>query len=290
LSLTLYPPLSRRAKGFSAARHGASVTKTVKLPAGRPIYPYSVIKGGAYSASELVNALDRDPVAARHYAAFQRGSVRVVASPFTKPVYLSYRVGNTIYWTSRPVRLPPGEKLLTDGQNFARARCGNRICETPQTPVNDTEPAPEILNTPRPPVNTVEEEENWSEDRIFIPVAPAFGEVSALRPVVLSAVSPPGSDSSSPAPFWNYTPPVGVVSVPLQPPPILGLIPTAPVTPFPPDLWPPTPFFPLVPGVPEVPTLPLIPVTPNQVVPEPALPIPMILACAAFALARFRKS
>src|SRR5215467_132697 len=38
------------------------------------------------------------------------------------------------YWTRRPMRIPNGEVLLTDGRLYARARCGNRISETPLGP------------------------------------------------------------------------------------------------------------------------------------------------------------
>lgn len=112
---------------------------------GRPVYKYSVIPGGAYSPEELVQALDSDAVAARHYAVFRRAALRTEPSRFAQPVYLSYRVGDAVYWTRRPVALPPHEPLLTDGANFARARCGNRVAVTPQLPVQAASPAPGVL-------------------------------------------------------------------------------------------------------------------------------------------------
>ena len=36
-------------------------------------------------------------------------------------------MGQNIRWTSKKVRIPPGELLLTDGRCMIRARCGNRI-------------------------------------------------------------------------------------------------------------------------------------------------------------------
>src|SRR5690242_20581611 len=38
---------------------------------GRPVYPYSIIPGGAWSQPELRSALSRDPVAAEHYKGFR---------------------------------------------------------------------------------------------------------------------------------------------------------------------------------------------------------------------------
>jgi hypothetical protein len=145
---------------------------------GRPVYPYSVIRGGAYSGGELVRALDVDPVAARHYAGFQRSLVHTTASRFSEPVFLSYRVGEVVYWTNRPVRLPAGETLLTDGKNYARARCGNRISLSPQTPVNDAEPAPTTLDQPRPPADaSTTGLESWAETRLVTELSPPFALV-----------------------------------------------------------------------------------------------------------------
>jgi hypothetical protein len=112
---------------------------------GRPVYKYSVIPGGAYSAEELKQALDSDEVAARHYAVFHRASLRTEPSRFVQPVYVSYRVGDAVFWTRRPLALAPHETLLTDGANFARARCGNRVSAEPQSPVQTASPDPEAF-------------------------------------------------------------------------------------------------------------------------------------------------
>jgi hypothetical protein len=120
---------------------------------GRPVYKYSVIPGGAYSPEELKQALESDEVAARHYAVFQRASLRTEPSRFVQPVYVSYRVGDAVFWTRRPVALAAHETLLTDGANFARARCGNRVSAEPQSPVQTASPDPAVFEdaeTPAP--------------------------------------------------------------------------------------------------------------------------------------------
>lgn len=129
------------------AAHEAEPLARAAFPGrlGRPVYKLSVIPGGAYSPEELKQALDADEVAARHYAVFQRASLRTEPSPFVQPVYLSYRVGDAVFWTARPVALAPHETLLTDGANFARVRCGNRVAVTPQSPVQGASPAPEVF-------------------------------------------------------------------------------------------------------------------------------------------------
>ena len=281
VSVSFAPALNRQVKAVVANTRGANAVTPVKLAATRPVYPYSIIKGGAYSRAELIAALDRDPVAARHYQGFRRSMTRMVSSPFTKPVYLSYRVGNAVYWTSRPVQLPRGETLLTDGQNFARARCGNRICETPQTPVNDTEPAPEILNIPLPPANEVAGLENWTEDRLITPARPIFDPL-APAPEIVSTVTP----SASGGPLFSTNVLVnGTIALPLTPSPLLVYQPPI-VPPVSAELWPPIPFAPITPLTPINPGPP----PPTQTVPEPGLLAPILVACAAFAVSRRRRA
>jgi hypothetical protein len=125
-----------------------AIQPAVLRVSGRPVYPLSVIPGGAYSAPELVVALESDPVAASHYSVFQRAQLRTERSPFTEPVYVSYRRYNRIFWTRRALLLHEGETLLTDGVSYARARCGNRISLAPQQPVAEVEPLADTLDTP----------------------------------------------------------------------------------------------------------------------------------------------
>jgi hypothetical protein len=129
----------------------ASVRPAALRVRPRPVYPYSVIRGGAYSVAELDAALRADPVAAAHYAVFHRAQMRLTAAPESTAVYVSYRQGDRIYWTRRKVHVAAEEALLTDGNHAARARCGNRISLTPQSPIGDTEPSAVDLDLPEPP-------------------------------------------------------------------------------------------------------------------------------------------
>ena len=143
-------------------------------PATRPVYRYSIIPGGAYDSAELIRALETDPVAAHHYGDFRLSEVHTVAAG-DQPVYVSYRMGKNIYWTSHPIRLLRGETLLTDGSNVARARCGNRISTKPMAPIA-TKPVPaETLDVLEAPVT--------------IPAAPA-------APALIAEVFPPAIPST----------------------------------------------------------------------------------------------
>jgi len=114
----------------------------------RTIYPYSVIRGGAYSVAELDVALRTDPVVAAHYADFDRTQMRIRQAPANAAVYVSYRKGDHVYWTSRKVHLTPDEPLLSDGVYLARARCGNRVSLTRQEPSQSREPSEIELDLP----------------------------------------------------------------------------------------------------------------------------------------------
>jgi hypothetical protein len=287
LAVTFVPSLNRRAKAIAASRRSVGLAVPKKFSPTRPIYPYSIIRGGAYSRAELIDALDRDAVASRHYSGFHRSLVYTVPSAFTEPVYLSYRVGDAIYWTSQPVQLPRGETLLTDGHSYARARCGNIVSYKPRTPINDTEPGPEVFDTPQPLPGAIANLEIWTEDRLTTPEIPLFSQAPSVSPVVISAVSGLPIENG-PDPFWLYTPTAGVLGLPITPNPITELIPPVRLPPFPPELWPPTPFSPIVPGPPSGSTVP--PLYPTEAVPEPSLWIPILLACAAFGAARSRKN
>jgi len=127
----------RRIAGITSA---ASKPVDVRLPEGRPVYPFSVVRGGVYTPTELRLAQRSDPVVARHYADLKTADLRMVESASTQAVYVSYRMGDSIYWTRHPVQLKRGELLLTDGAGYVKAKCGNRVSPQPQQPVARKEP------------------------------------------------------------------------------------------------------------------------------------------------------
>jgi PEP-CTERM motif len=120
-------------------------------PFGHPYYPYSVILGGAHSRGELEKALAGDNVAAKHYSDFMVKNARIITLDKDHQYYVSYRVGDTIYWTRRVLTLYKGEQLLFDGVHYARARCGNRLSEVPAMPriqLAQSEPSPKKFEAP----------------------------------------------------------------------------------------------------------------------------------------------
>jgi PEP-CTERM motif len=115
---------------------------------GRVVYPYSVVPGGVQNPAELQQASAQDRVVSAHFAGFDYSHARTVRLQQAKQVYLSYRVGNRVFWTRKKVRLHSGEKLISDGKITARTRCANRVSETKQANVSPLEPPLEKFERP----------------------------------------------------------------------------------------------------------------------------------------------
>ena len=188
----------------------------------RAVYPYSVIPGGVESGAELRNSVTRDPVVAKHYEDFYLERARVVRLSEDRALYVSYRLGNNVFWSKKRLVLYKGETVITDGEHMARTRCGNRLAEAPAGPVMAAEPELETA----PP-----------EEAQALAGAPAFAP-APFAPSELLLTPPPGSVISS----GSGSPGGGVVGPPTTP---IGGTPSTPSTPV-------APITPIVP--PPIPT------------------------------------
>ncbi len=159
LALTYFSPSlfhARQSLPFALQQNELSRNRAVTLnqvlsqaPPQRPVYPYSVVPGGVEDAKELKWVAEHDPIVGAHYAGFDYAHAQVVRLTLARTVYVSYRIGNRIYWTRHRVTLRKGEKLITDGRMTARTRCANRVEETPQqAEASPVEPAPEKFEEP----------------------------------------------------------------------------------------------------------------------------------------------
>lgn len=178
---------------------------------GRRLYPYSVIPGGVEDAGELKNAVLRDPVVAAHYTDFNIGRAHVVRLDADRAMYVSYRLGDRVFWTAKALTLHKGETLISDGAHEARTRCGNRLSETPVAPVAPQSPPADVLAAPEAPV-------------LFtgnFPPSPGF----LLNPpgVVPPGVVPPGSPGTPPIGGIIPPPVFPIVGVGGSPPPPVGV-------------------------------------------------------------------
>jgi hypothetical protein len=127
----------------------ATTFHEVDATSKRLVYPYSIIPGGVVSVAELRSVIAHDPIVAAHYAGFDLAKARVFRLQEARSVYVSYRRGDEVFWTSKKIRLALGETLITDGQHISRTRCGNQVSDAPRMPVSLAgDPEPQILDRP----------------------------------------------------------------------------------------------------------------------------------------------
>ncbi|MBV9303040.1 MAG: hypothetical protein JOY62_08985 [Acidobacteriaceae bacterium] len=204
----------------------------------RPKYPHSVVPGGLYGPAELQAVTQKDALVREHYADFNTHRAQLVKLTDDEYQYVSFRIGNGIYWTKKKLRIPKGEILLTDGNNFARTRCGNRLSEIPKTPTTPQQPADLVLSLPPfqpedlPQLSLVD---GGPALPGVGPKAPAFIP-APVAPVPVAENWPPlqqspgiiplGTPPYVPAPHHSGAPPPGA---PSSPPPVVP----PPVTPPP---------------------------------------------------------
>jgi hypothetical protein len=137
-------------------------------PSEPVIYPYSIVPGGIHSLAELRRAMEIDPVVAAQYAKFNLSKFRIVKVRHDEYVYVSYRIGSDVFWTKKRLRICKGETLVTDGEYFARTRCGNQLSQVPQVSTWSSEPPAAVLDTPVAPLP-------GADTDAFAAVGPNFG-------------------------------------------------------------------------------------------------------------------
>jgi hypothetical protein len=104
------------------------------------------------SSRELQAAIQNDSVVSSHYSDFNVRSAHLIWLAKERQAFVSYRLGDRIFWTTRKVTLRAGETLLTDGMHLARTRCGNRISDVPVAPTSPAEPTDRTMNPPVVPL------------------------------------------------------------------------------------------------------------------------------------------
>jgi PEP-CTERM motif-containing protein len=149
----------------------------------RPVYPYSVVPGGVEDVRELKWVAEHDPVVGAHYAGFDYDHARVVRLVLARTVYLSYRIGNRVYWTRHRVTLHKGEKLITDGKITGRTRCANRVEELPQQAASFLEPPPAKFDEPLGARGTAVEIPPIPFQSALLPALEPTGPLSAYDPL-----------------------------------------------------------------------------------------------------------
>jgi hypothetical protein len=83
----------------------------------RPLYPFSIIPGGVENAQELKNALAHDAVAESHYAGFNVAKAHVIRMDRDRAMYVSYRMGDRVFWTRTYGQDPLRKSALRDADS-----------------------------------------------------------------------------------------------------------------------------------------------------------------------------
>jgi hypothetical protein len=253
-----------------------------------PVYPYSIIPGGAATPAALARAIEHDPVVRAHYSNFDLGNVRLVRLTEPHVAHVSYRIGDQVFWTRRPLILRTGETMLTDGVHYARTRCGNQLAAAPLA-VSGDEPAAEVFDTPlellkAPRTFPVVKLPTWTPTPLPVAVMahvqqtpPFFGRVLAIPAGRIGAPGTPAKTSleGDASPFPYVAPPSDTID-PL--PPTTWVPPTTSEPPSDPPLPPNTPVPPGDPKHPDdpgdPPPLPPNTPTPPQNPPDDPTPVP----------------
>jgi hypothetical protein len=187
----------------------------------RLVYPYSVIPGGVRSGDELREIVRHDPVVAEHYSGFDFSHAHVVEVEHPKLVYVSYRRGGQIHWSSKQATLRTGEKLLTDGRITARTRCGNQVSVLPKHDTTPNEPTMAELERPDAVASGREQLFPESANALhldpLLPIAPPYAGFPQPGPFI---PLPFGGSPGNPKPSCKVTVTNDCKKTPPPPPPV----------------------------------------------------------------------
>jgi hypothetical protein len=232
-ALPSVPRIARHAVSHLATRHVAAeppvtyqtvmVVKQVK----RKVYPYSIVPGGAENVHEAKIEMT-DPAVRAHYAAlgFNVDQLREEKLKTNLVGYVSYRMGDQIYWTAKKLTLRAGETVFTDGTHIARGRCLNCYSALPMSPVRPQEPTEKAMDLPTEmPVTAYE----FPKVPLYAPELPIpIGELTPIAPPIAAAAGPGAGKNGG---FWF---PIIPFIPPIHRHPKSPTSPTTPVTPPPP--------------------------------------------------------
>jgi hypothetical protein len=191
----------------------------------RPIYPFSLVAGGVYTAKDLARAIAVNDGLRLHYANFDFSHVRLIRMQANTQAYVSYKNKGRIFWSKRPVTLEAGELVLADGHYLVRARCANQISFFPQTPVELTDSAVEDqLDVPATPV-PMDYSKLQQVNSPLLPMIPPIEESAPNSLLAKSYLPPPESPTlrltpvcndcgQSHPPVTTSKPPQGTVAMP----------------------------------------------------------------------------
>lgn len=206
----------------------------------REVYPYSIVPGGAENVHEAKIDMS-NPAVKDLYAGFNLEQLREEKLKTNLVGYVSYRMGDHIYWTAKKLTLRAGETVFTDGTHIARGRCLNCYSALPMSPIRPHEPAEKAMDLPSEMLVTAYE----------FPKIPLYAPAIPIPPGELTPIAPPagvlpGAGVGKSGGFWfpiiPFIPPIHRHHSPIAPGgPITGTSPSGPTGPTGPIAPPPVP-------------------------------------------------
>jgi len=161
----------------------------------RPVFRHSVVSGGVYTANEVATAIERDRIVAAHYSGVNVRQLRAETVSEARAVYMSYRIGDEIFWTKEQVGLRLGETILTDGIHGIRARCGNAIAFTPMEPTAHDEPDAMEFETPAATIDVIPSRLPFGSGWLFQPPGIPLPWLPQFSPDIVAGHDPRGSET-----------------------------------------------------------------------------------------------
>ena len=168
----------------------------------RKVFPFSVVPGGTITKEEVKAKVACDATVREHYKGIDFDKLKPYR--LTRPAmgYVSYRIGNKIYWTAQRLYLKAGEVLLSDGVSIIRGRCGNRVSLVAMDPVlHKAEPSEAVMDLP-----------SWDAP-VFQAMVREANSLDGGLPFGLSAQLPPtfvALQRDLPSSYFPVAPPAGL--------------------------------------------------------------------------------
>jgi len=88
-------------------------------------------KNSIHSVDDFRRTVSNDPVLKAHYADFQWENAKMGRLDEATLAYVHFRKDDRIFLTKKPIRLPPGDKYITDGYTRVRTFCCNNYTIVP---------------------------------------------------------------------------------------------------------------------------------------------------------------
>jgi hypothetical protein len=214
----------------------AYVTTMVTTEVKRKVFPYSLVPGGAENVHEARVAMT-EPANRANYTAMDLAQLKQVKLTTNLSGYVSYRWGDKIYWTKKPLTLRAGETIFTDGTHIVRGRCLNCYSALPMLPTRPKEPSAKILDTPVEMPLTVYSFPKLPLMAPELPVPP--GELTPTVPALAPVLSTVGKTAGGG--FWF---PILPIIPPIHRHPKQPSSPGSPLPPGPPPVIPPVAIVP----------------------------------------------